>query len=237
MPYFKGKRRKYISRKPTGSKTIKKIARKEAKMVLSRQVENKIHDYTERVNVSENGYIINLMKDFTSGVNSGNLVGDEIYLKSVELRVGFTCAQYSLIGVDPGDPYNDIRLIIFRWHDINVFANATDILNIAATQEAPYAMYNHANRSRYTILYDKMIHVENIRQDGTSYNQTGGGYSHRSLVKKMYGKSLGAKKIIFQGEGGFESVNGLYALIISDSSTLTQSPMIEWHSRVIYEDA
>lgn len=228
-------KKRYTKRSTPQNQTVAAVARKAAQRVINQRLENKLHDYDEAINISDNGYIQHLTT-VPVGIDGRQRIGDYITLRKVMLRFAITVANSTVF--QSGDAYNDVRLILFRWRKYDT-PIVSDILKYPNNVYSPLALYNSDNKSFYEVLWDKTYTVEGILKLSNEHYIIGGGKSHVNLTKTLYGKKLGAKQVQYakEDETGTNPYNGLYFLAISDSNQATPSPLVEISARVEYEDA
>lgn len=125
-------------------------------------------------------------------------IGDNIMPTSFELRAYFSYNATSI--------FNVVRVIIFRWNVMDashgIAPTVGAVLQYTGSVDSVMSPYAHDNRNQYSILYDKIMRLDNASQQG-------------SLAIKI--RKAAKKKMCFFGgttEGQFKT----YLLYISNRS-------------------
>lgn len=99
--------------------------------------------------VTISGYIGSI-SDIPQGDTDQTRDGDQVNIRSINLR-------YTLYGVLSADC--SVRIVCFQWKELDSAApTIADILSTGASNSYVTAWYNHDNRYRFKILYDKVHH-------------------------------------------------------------------------------
>lgn len=216
MPYkrtYKSKRprRKSYKKRPTTLSLSRKLNR------LHKAIEYKHADHAMNAGISNVGYFTNLT-NIPQGDEDLTRDGDKLTVTSVQLRL-------QLHGGDI--PYNNVRIIIFKWNNLYQTPNLTDLLltptTTTAVQPQCYLYNLDAIRARpgFKILWDRTY------QNHTAENQT-----NKKAVNIF-------KKIPFrtnlQYSAGSLTGNSLYMFAISDSS-ISNHPVLTGMKRINFMD-
>lgn len=134
-------------------------------------------------------------------------VGDELYLRSFQIRYAFIAA----------DAYNICRLIVFQWHQDDS-PLADDIL--ADITYGVMSPYRKDTKGHYTILMDN-VHVVDTNNPA-------------EYRKKFI--SRGFKKKIRYDAGSTTGQNKIFFLHVSDSSAVTH-PSLRIETQINFMDA
>lgn len=191
-------------------KQLNRAEKKEVRDIARKAIKNmaEIHfhasDYYNTVSTS--GYVQDLSIITQTSTGDQNRIGDSITLTSMEVRYDWEVA----------DTTNRVRLILFRWNDDGA-PGVNDILLNTVSVPRCYASYNKDSRSKFNILYDKVMVVG--QGSGTD------NVKYREFKRKLTGK-------INYSSGGTSGVKHVYLMAISDS--LTGNPTLAFYSRLNY---
>jgi len=138
-----------------------------------------------------------------------------------------------------GDTYNNVRVVIFQWHDVSqatpVPLASSILLNgpINTTTPDVLSVYNHDNRHQYTILYDNTFSTvgsgQSASQPLTAATSAG---VHRIRINL---NKLARKNVQYVGGGG-QGSNRFFMLYGSDS-VLATHPFLVFSSKVFFRDS
>ena len=216
MPYkrsYKSKRtnrRKSYKKRPTTLSLSRRLNK------LTSAVEYKHVDFSMNAGISNSGYFTSLT-DIPQGDGDLQRDGDKVTVTSVQLRL-------QLHGGDI--PYNNIRIIIFKWNNLYQTPTVNDLLLVpSGAGVQPHCwMYNlDAMRARpgFKILMDR-----------TYQNQTANNQNNKKAVNIF-------KKIPYrtnlQYQAGSLTGNSLYMFAISDSA-ISNHPVLSGMKRVNFID-
>lgn len=153
---------------------------------------------------------LNSFTDIVQGSAQTQRVGDELRLKSIDLRYQIACA----------DTTQCMRIIVFQWFQ-NTVPTVNNILYSNGTAQAPFGALNFEQRRNYRILYDRMHSLDIITeiQNGV----------HVRIWK------IPKRNIVFTTTGTTVGNNKCYIYFISDSS-VAPHPTLTWQIRVNYTD-
>lgn len=202
-------RKRYPKRKP--SPTYAQIGYKVYKDVqwLKNQI-NTEFKYKDNVqgNSIDNAGVVQHLTNVPQGDGPSDRDGSQIRFKSVSARGKIT--------MNPSATHTQFRIIFFIWKRVaNTLPAVTDVLSSAST----VALKNLDNRRNMVILSDKI------------YNLDANDREERNF--KFY-KKLDMKTLFTTGStGGTVSdleENGLFCLMISNQSTLTPTPIINFRT-------
>lgn len=203
------------------------VTHKELKIILHKNQEIKnLPVFTSNTTFTYGtGAVVNPLTFMTQNTGSASRVGEEITAVKLRLRITATV----------GDVYNQVRLIIFQWHqDSGVGAPSwTDILDSNSISSSAYsyqAGYNSVQKTKYRILWDKQfaLHGNGTANYPITSNTT------RHFIVNIPAKRFN-KRLIFNGTATSAS-NHLYFLAISDSGVLP-NPVFSYGGFFDYTDA
>lgn len=216
-------RKRYATQRMVkGTRALNPRQQRQVKILIARQQE--LDYYDNGVNASSIGVLATVQGGLSTpiqGDSDGERVGDKIQLKAFKFR-------FHLIG---GDATNNVRVILFRWHQDNNVASpaAADVLqNPTGFPVTSAVNHDRIKAGILHIMYDKTFALS---------NSTSGGGTPSCLSREVniYGKKLGRKGIEFNN-AAITGNNHIYALFQSDSNA-APNPSITWYSRLTYTDA
>lgn len=211
---------------------IQRIARSEAKKVLSSELELMTfqHNNVQSPGVYEpiaptNATVVEQLFEVAQGDVVSTRNGNVISPKSISFNYAWTVAAPTA-SVD--EEFNRCRLIIFQWHDDNE-DNAPTILDLLEIPNDEYGVLSPYNvktdLNRFTILHDEITVVNQFYNNNRS----------SSDVKKIYvDKKL--RKIKYNGSSSINGTNQIYILALSDS-TAGSMPELRYATHLRYTDA
>lgn len=214
MPY---KRKTYTRRRrPVANKTVKRVARYEAKKVLDKEVETKQTDVSLAASSVDytTGVVQALHANLTVGTGANQYLGTRIHPIYLHIRYKIAAADLT----------NIVRIIIVqvRAGGVPTLANTLEsVSNVRAPLSDYEVDYNHT----YTVLFNRLITVEGGNAPGSSTFRIG--------EIKIRPKKLRA---MFWTAAGTIERGGIYFLAISDSA-IASHPTVEFYSRLHYKDA
>lgn len=177
--------------------------------------------------------------DVTALITQGNTdatrVGSEIKLHGLKL-----CWSANTLSMALADNYNRVRVIVFQWHADSVPNQAgvqTALFDITSGIPYTYAFFDHQNKPKYTILYDKVVNLIPIWAF-TSGGALVGNEAKDAVVtfKPITLNIRKARKKIFYTEGANSSgMNHIYVGIVSDSANVPH-PNLQYGLEVLYTD-
>jgi len=185
--------------------TVQTAVRQEVKRQIARTMDVKqcFGRDTAPVGAAATGYILDLMTPLSRGDGgTNNFEGSKIIPKSLKIRyqVGAT------------DINNLVRVILFQWDKDSVGAAPVpiDILTAAAlgTSLAPLSA-RHWPPVHYTILYDKLIQMQN--------NAGFSGGLGTTVAREIFIPGSKLKPIYFDPNSYTQTQGAIYMLYVSDS--------------------
>jgi hypothetical protein len=216
------------------------LQRKQVKRILTKEIETKFYQSSMTPNAVSNSGTIALLSGVSQGVTHSGRVGDVMSLKSLQFNFDCIASQTTLGGWLGGDAYNNMRLIIFRWHQ-NTAAGApilSDVLT-TLTSYTYLAPYNEDNLESgvLKILYDKTFILENSPYwNGSTTLFASGQSSIHNAMNVMISKSkLGPQDVVFN-DTATTGIGHVYSLMVSDSAA-TPHPYAQASYTLKYSDA
>lgn len=185
------------------------------KRTITSQMDDKHHPVSNSYSVSDAGTVVDISAIAQSAAQSTDLtrIGDDLTLKAIELRWQ---VRYD-------DTNNLVRIMIFQTKDtFSTAPEPSDVLrNLFGTVRAPLAPLYFDARSRFKVLYDRLVTV--------------GDQSPRSVARKVmiYPKKLARKKIHFYGGSSTHKVGGIYLLMVSDSGGVSH-PTVDFAGDIYF---
>lgn len=187
------------------------------------------------------------LTNVAQGSSVATRVGDQYTLVGMEINLIF--------GIDPTsttlNKENWFRVLVFQWHtevdgtDANLLSNLVitgNVLEIGANTSgalaSPDSLYDiqSKNQKNYTILYDKLFHMQN-----NIVNATNGPYYDNSMFRSLrinkpkLGKAK--RKLQFNQGGTNLASNHIFLVCFTYTDSATTAP-VGWGSyRVTYTDA
>lgn len=215
------KKKRYAPKKKN-DQTVRKIARKEVKAVMHKELETKNFFGRQNpvLNPQSTGITIPILYDaagaiyMTQGSSRNQYIGDTI--DPMYLRVNYLCTA-----AIPAGSYYTYRVLILQTKGggtpspVNVLASTGNVMT-------PYSDFDPTYRDTYTVLYDKK-HLINEKW-GNAVTQT------------AYIKAKRMRKINFVGATAASiSANGLWMIVFTDSSTV--NPLFGYQLSFGFKDA
>jgi len=214
--------------------------KKEVKRMIESDIEHKCGFYNLSTgSVLSTGSIIGLATIITQGSTFTTRVGDQINLTSFQFKYKIWSDSTTFAALASTDPWNAVRVIIFRWRsDTAIGGNPTmaDILNTGAA-DIITAVYNYDQKADYQILFDQTHAVTNMTVWNGSAAEVGPGPGTLfcSPYHRLYGKKLGKKKITYNANGT-TNTDGIYLLVVSDSA-FSPHPQLSFNASIEFTDA
>lgn len=215
MPYRRTYRRKYparrkYARRPTN---VRAIARVEAKKVVSKAIETKMHDVNQTTVPIDYtiGYVSSMTSALTRGTAENQYLGDKITPVGLSVRMQFTRV----------DATQMIRCIVIQNRAGGVPLLST-LLQSVGNITAPLSPYDVDYDNTYRVLYDQVWSMDSIR--GTT------------MIKKLKLNYRRLRPIWFNGADGELERGGIYLMFISDSA-VSSHPTVDFRARLYYKDA
>jgi len=205
-----------MARRSSPKKTYKKKVPKTVKAYVKRTIAARVEDkYVDSVweslspNYTFNSNITAITNPIV-GTSDNQRIGDKI--RPVKLQV--TGQMY-------GTNSHVIKVILFRWHP-NSVPTGNDIMDstYTTTFRAPWAPFNHANRSMYTILKVKQLQISAT------------GSQNQPFKFNISRKKLASIQYL---NGGVTGTNLIYCLMVQDG--FASLGVIDMIARLWYEDA
>ncbi len=172
-------------------------------------IETKFLDVSGTSNVSSTGSITALSQ-IATGTNYTDRVGDSIKLQRLEFTMKYLMNTSSTGTV--------LRIIVFR--DLYQQGSDPTITNVIGGA-SPLNPKNFLLRDRFSFLFDDLVFMSNVGDDGGVIRFT---MPHEGHVRYIGTTATAASN-------GFGSI---YMLLISDEATNT--PSVTWHSSIYFTD-
>lgn len=224
-----GYKRRYV-RKAKATKSTAVKALNKASLALKRigKPECKISDVIFSSTAVPSGGTIDPLYGFLVQGNSDTTrIGNKVTGKYIEFN-------YRLI------PQNDtnrpclVRFIIFKDKAPDGALPGIGELLDFTTSASPLAHYNMDNKSRFTVLWDKVIPVGYVGV--TAANQNPGGPSIQHGHKKINLKDLEMSYAANAGAATDMSTNHVFLCQVSDTSAADNQALLNFRSRLCYTD-
>lgn len=215
MP-LKRRRKSDKGKKPLSLSQWKAVKRLTNRTLNSR-LETKYHVQVNTASSPDWSGVDALMNDITVGTADTQRIGDEIDMKSVQLKYVVT----------RGDGTNVVRAILFQWFDEST-PTLADILRPASIGSigGVVAHYHHDNLNakpqKFQILYDKTHLVNDV------------GYP--TALGKFSTSKFKHRRVQYSAASSNPVSNRLYLAFISDSAAAAH-PSVNYSLRLRYTDA
>lgn len=216
------------------------VQRKQVKRLVEADVETKHYqDGIAPFAVSNSGAIIAL-SNMPQNTSAAGRIGDSVNLKSMDFNFDCIASQGTLGTWLAGDAYNNLRVILFRWHENSVSSSpsVSSILNTTLGSYTYLAPYNLDNMEAgmFSIMYDRTFILENTPywNGSTTLFASGQSSIHNVINKKIYGRALGRKKINYNGSA-LTGTGNIFMLVVSDSAA-TPHPYAQYAYSINYTD-
>jgi len=212
MPYRK---RTTNRKRNANNKPLRKIARAEARKVLSREIETKYTDHTaanQSVDASV-GKFFELTENIAKGTGAENsYIGTKITPKYLEVR--------GAVGV--GDSFNYVRVFLIQSKTANA-PTVTSIFDLSGSLIAPFAFLNRDYTMTYKLLGSKLLKVV----DGSEN-------SVRPFFFRVSARKLSQVHTL---TGSSARTAGLIWLCAVSDSTAAAHPTMSYMARLSFTDA
>lgn len=205
------------------NKAATKQVAKIAKTIVNKSIETKFHDIANIAFPDDgNGTIIPLtdIPQATTPVNDFSRVGDKCQPVSIEMRLAMSAG--TLVGATTP---TTLRLVLVQWHGQfgqDDVTQAKIFGNVGTTSLKPLRPYNHDNRKKFRVLWDRFIEL---------------GYNSDSiqLVTKKFNVRM--KPVNYYGGSTTDQMNGLYLVLQSGVDILGVLPSVSYAIRTNFKDA
>lgn len=200
------------SPKPTLSLAQSQAVRREVNKQLARKAEYKqtLNSRTNATTIDYSGTVYSLLENLVRGDSSlNNFDGSSISVKSIRIRGEMF----------PADGSNVLRMIVFQWRDSGT-PSVSGIINNSGTPLGPFGTRYFANKKTMKILADRICIAHT--------------YKPACLVD-IFVPGNKIRPTWFQTSNDSPASNGLFFLVISDSSTVAH-PAFQWTSEVVFTD-
>lgn len=207
-------RRKYAKRtfrrkKKFSRKPSKRLTRA-VKTIITKSSEKKTKVYQNTTTVDNTGYLLKL-NEISQGDGDSNRNGDQVCIRSVQINFNAYLA----------DTTNFVRFIAFQWYPSSSLAypGIGDIL-VDSINYPFMSPYNHDKRFMFKILRDKLVKLDT---------------DNPTQMVKFFIKGGFKRKIQFIETSSVNYTNGIYILMVSDSSAATH-PTVLYSGKLNYSD-
>lgn len=165
-------------------------------------------------NTNYNGFIDNLFTTTRGTAGVGNRIGTSILLKTVTIR-GF-------VKISDNNSNQIIRLIIFRDH-CNTITTPAQYLEDIGDIDAVLSLRQHDSRFNTTKVYDKTFVMDSARNKIQTFQHTFNNIN---------------KHVQYDVSGGGDTIthNAFKVILITTTSTSTDSPIMNFLTHVTYID-
>jgi len=212
--------RKKAIRRPRTGKTVRSIARQEAKKVVAKSIETKSRD--SQLAYAAVDATIGIVNSFTSGMIRGT--GDTEYIGQQITPISLDVRWIMDMFASSADNFNSFRVLIIqdKAQGVPTIAN---IFESSGNNRTPLSAIDRLFNETYKIVYDS----------GTMLVSASGGPSLQKVGHiHISGKRL--RKIVFNDAVATPESGGLYFIIVSDSTALSH-PLFTYYARLQYKDA
>lgn len=212
-----GQHRSSITKTSTGQRMSKRFTRA-VTSVLNRREEKKYHPVITNAFLPVGTGSTYSLSEIPQGDSDSSRDGDQVYLTSIQFNWTL------FIGTGPSSADNVMsRLILYQYFDTITggSAPATGSLLISVASEANIinSPYNHDQRYKFRVLYDKVVSLNPLANRGAS----------DSVMITKFPRH----KIQYES-GGVTGINKLFLFVITNSST--NQPVINFYTKVNYKD-
>lgn len=199
-------------RKLTSRAGLTKRQKKQVERIIKSKQELKYHNVSDQVTVNDTGTVFNISQ-IAQGDTDQTRDGDALLATSIHCK----------FQVGRADNTNMMRVILFRWlaEDTSTIdpPTMTKILQTTGSVQ-PMAQLNHDFRSKFQVLYDRIVTVDQVANDQYFWQ----------INKKL------AKVPMRFSAGTTNGKNKIWMLAVSDSSTVTD-PSFLYDIRINYTDS
>lgn len=214
---------------------LNKRQQKQVKSIIRRGQELKYFVFPQTpIGVTSGGSLTGIPFDIPQSAGAStdtSRIGDSImWCGSIDFRLQITNG----LGVT-SDQYNNVRVVIFQWHDTSTATPFPIVSNIFINGPSGspdvYSQYNHDYRHEYKILFDRTF----TTVSGNSAANT--TQPPNLTINRNYKISLKkARKNVQYVGGSGQGSNRLFIFYISDSALATH-PSIIYTTKVFFRDS
>lgn len=209
----RGKRRQYKKKKALDYK-MQKIARQEVSKTLAKKIESKTYEFNQfpPTGVSANGTVWSIF-DPLRGTGESEIIGSRARPSHIRVKGLLQLA----------DDTNVFRVILIQTVGGGSPVPSTVLdPTMIGTSTAPLSLYNTSYSPDFKVLFDEFYTM-------VSATET-------ALLSFDIRVKGGKIRTVNYTDTGFVQSNGIYLLIISDSTAIAH-PMVAFSSRIYYKDA
>lgn len=221
MPRKRGYRKKAVATKAVDVRQDRQITRIVRKLNATKP-ETKWAEYSATLAPDYNGSLVSFNVGLTQGTGDfGNRVGDSLTMKGLRLRLN---AYWNAAATTV------YRIIVFQYlEDPDGATSSASITNLllhstqVGTNLAPFAPYDHDNRTSFKVWHDKVYSHSPLTLTSTNTNP-GQARPHEIDIRFKEGSKFA--KVKYYAAGTTTTHNELFMLIISDSATALSVPYV-----------
>lgn len=188
------------------------------KMITSKinaQLEDKFYTNNGSNSIPATAGFITPLTSVSQGDSDTTRNGDCLVMKKLYVRGYFTVSGSMTNAQCP------VRLFIVQWAPLTAATlTISQFMTILGTPNSTTSMTNWDSRPMFKILYDKWFNVD----------------TYHSAVQFACEITDMHKKIQFQ-TGTNSGTNHIFIAAISESNTTIQEPVMNWNTRLVYNDA
>ncbi len=174
-------------------------------------VETKFFDVNSSVSADSSGTVISL-STLAQGLDVSNRIGDSIKLQDIFVNLFYTIGTTATKTV--------LRAVVFR--DLDGYGTSPTVANVL-TGGVYLAPPQFLNKDRFSILYDEFVTMQSVNDtDGVTIFHM----PHEGHIKYFNTTAASTSN----GKGS------LYLLLISNESAGTNSPTVNYSTRITYTD-
>ncbi len=188
-----------------------------ARKTVMKMAEKKFHEVDiDGVGVDTTNVLIPLT-GIVRGITDGTRTGDEVIIKSIEIRLELRSNVAANIG-------SSARFIVIQWHPTDATApTIANILLAGTITRLTKQGYIVDGRKNFTVLSDRVIEVATVA--GTAFM-----HSPKWMITKKFRKKIDYNGTVATG------LNNIYLLAVSDFGSSSTEPVMFGGSRFTYID-
>lgn len=222
---FRRRPSKRTMRRTKKGAPIRTIVRQETKRVLRRELEVKQYDGAiaqTSADYSGTGWPQSLTASPLAGTVITQGTGNTQYIGG---KINPVLMQVDLVWETQSTSYNSVRTVIVQVRG-STAPTAAQLLASVGNIRTPLSPYDINQRSRYTVLYDKRMTIN---------NNNGTGQSARQLNIRIPKRKL--RPITFNNASGGNEDGGLFIYLYGDEPGASTPPNALYYSRLYFHDA
>jgi len=219
-------------------KVAKKMFKKATKVVLPKKT-IEFKQFTQGAGYngfSTNTFAVTHLTPVASGNLDNQRNGDKVYARALHVRLGIQC-NFPSVGA-PANSFVNARVIVFQYKNSDSTPTASQMFlnGGGAVTVNTFSARNIDYMSQYVVLYDKVVQVRGwINTPGGTFAGVAVPDNYMRYMRFRVPLKYADKQLKYQA-GTTNCNNGLWLLVLSDQSTVTNNPTYTFDSNFTYTD-